>query len=106
MAEPAPIMPRLSAVERRVLHGVGFVAASRIHDDRLDMVIDCLRRDLQAMVVRADTEALQAAAKSICASFKRRTMAGGAVDWMAANIDASRVSQAFHWLALCSLDGV
>lgn len=101
-----PLMPRLTPVERRVLHGVGFVAACRIHDDRLDLVVDGLRRDLAAMPSRPQTEALDLAAKSICAAFRRRNMSGGAADWCAANIDAARVTQHFHWAALCSLDGV
>ena len=106
MADRAPpLMPRLTPVERRVLHAVGFVAACRIHDDRLDLVVDGLRRDLTAMQARPHTEALDLAAKGICASFKRRNMSGGAADWCAANIDAARVSQQFHWAALCSLDG-
>ena len=106
MAEAAALMPRLTPVERRVLHAVGFVAACRIHDDRLDLVIDGLRRDLADMALKPHTEPLQLAAKSICAAFRRRTMSGGAADWCAAHIDASRVSQSFHWSALCSLDGV
>jgi hypothetical protein len=58
------------------------------------------------MPARPHTEALELAGKSICRAFKRRTLSGGAMDWCAAHIDASRVSQHFHWAALCSLDGM
>lgn len=105
MAEAAPLMPRLSTVERRMLHAVGFIAACRINDDRLDLIVSGLRRDLDVVAPKAHTEAMVLAAKSICAAFKRRNMAGGGMDWCNANIDASRVSQHFHWAALCSLDG-
>jgi hypothetical protein len=102
----APVMPRLTPEERRVLHCIGFVAACRIHDERLDLVVDQLRRALALMAPKPHTESLAVAGKSICAAFKRRTMSGGSMDWLAAHIDASRVSQHFHWAALCSLDGV
>lgn len=115
MAELPAFMPRLTTTERRILHAVGFIAVCRIQDERMDIIVDGLKRDLGALDKAPPdrnarqiphTEDLITVAKCICAAFRRRRLPGGAAEWMSTHIDASRISQRFHWAALCSLDGV
>lgn len=103
MADFTP--PKLTAIDRLVIHGVGFVATARIHDDRLDLVVDRLRRAVAAMEDRPHTEKLRLAALGICETYRRRRVAGGSMDWAIACMDASAAAQAFHWQAFCMLDG-
>ncbi|MGV8987799.1 MAG: hypothetical protein ACOH2H_16115 [Cypionkella sp.] len=106
--QSSPILttPRLTTNERLVVHGVAFVATSRIFDERLDTVVDQLRRAVGRMDAKAHTEALRLAGKFICEAYPRRSMRGGGPDWMIACMDAARISQNYHWAALCALDGV
>ena len=99
-------MPKLTPAERRVLHGLGFVATCRINDDRLELVIAAMRRDIETLSEQPATRDLIAAGQAVCGAFSRRARSGGGLAWCEANIDASRVSQSYHWAAFCALDGI
>ena len=106
MSDTSAQTPRLTTGERLIVHCVAFVATSRIFDDRLDVVVAQLRAVLTHMATRAHTEDLRLAAQSICDAWPRRSTQGGSADWMLACMDAARISQSYHWQAICALDGV
>lgn len=100
----ADLLPaRMSASERALAHAVGFCAVSRIHDDRLGLVIDAMRR-LLAKVPQSDaTVRLRMAAQSLIDTYPRRHMAAGAADWCLANLNADNAARDYHWAAFSTL---
>ena len=102
MADLSP-KPAASRIDRAVMHALGFCAASRIHDDRMGLVVDFLRDRLPRMVRRPETERLMSAAEAVSSAFGRRHHPAGAAAWACAMLDADRAVQEFHWAGFCAL---
>jgi hypothetical protein len=100
----ADLIPaRLTSAERALAHAVGFCAVSRMHDDRLGLVIDALRRLLTRVPAQDATTRLRMAAQGLIDTYPRRHMAAGAADWCLANLNADNAAQDYHWAAFCAL---
>ena len=95
----------LTGADAVLLHGLNFVSAAILYDERLDVVMSEMRLALPLAAPRPSTVQLRAAAQSVCDAFRQRHLRVGALDWARARMQADAAVQDLNWAAFCGVAG-